>query len=452
MGSSAGGALTDISLTTDFDPAESFTEITEEGDLEMTAVVRDFKADGVLFEGNISSGSGMVTDVLGEDQTPQFNLDIWQSMYGEEVTSDDLYALFHDVPGINTATAKTLLMKQDPEHEGYWLIDSAVDQAGNSSDGLFLVDNELFGNEGRNHNYHFSLEFHTSFRYVDGAAFEFNGDDDLWIFINGQLVIDLGGVHSSQSASITLADYEEKLGISPGDVIAFDLFYMERHTTGSNMMIRTNFEFMSGSKGMPVTPAEDETSEAVRGTSEGSASEDLLNDREVSQCWVLTEIVHNVEEYEDDAPAFWEYDFEQLSGKGRYTIDYTWNHNNEYKHYTAIGECSDPPAVIRPESEFTMDFSTWAENLVGDPGVWGIMEMGYTEYNKNPDHYAFTKGFFPMNEGDPLNYNCSEGEFHWKLRSSFPYGEPGETIKMICQFHRGNKHPVSTEWTYAWKE
>ncbi len=205
--------------------------------------VRDFKQDGILFEGSISSNEGMVQETLGADKKPVYNLPIWQQMYGESVTQENLNAFFHDVPGINQTTQKKLTMQ--PDGEGYWVIDSSRDAEGNYLDGFFPIDGELFGNEEYEHNYHFTVEIHTRFKYVQGAEFEFEGDDDVWVFFNNRLIIDLGGVHSQQSASVSLDDIAGELGIKVGDIVSFDMFYMERHYSGSNLYIRTNFEFLN---------------------------------------------------------------------------------------------------------------------------------------------------------------------------------------------------------------
>jgi fibro-slime domain-containing protein len=87
------------------------------------------------------------------------------------------------------------------------------------------------------HNFSFTSELHYPFTYLANApvaAFDFAGDDDVYGFINGQLVIDLGGVHSAATTSVTLDAAEAaKLGLSDGGMYSIDLFQAERHTCGS---------------------------------------------------------------------------------------------------------------------------------------------------------------------------------------------------------------------------
>ncbi len=231
------------------------TASAEDRNVELTVTVRDFNADGVLFEGGMASGEGLVKNRLGADKKPVYDLALWQEFYGESVTQSQLDAFFNDVPGVNMKATKTLVLRPctDEEYTGYWEIDSSIGPNGEELDGYFPIDNELFGNkymwEGEEwddgHNFHFSVEIHTRFKYVQNGSFWFSGDDDVWVFFNGQLVIDLGGVHGEQEQEIALDDIAADLGIKVGDIVEFDMFYMERHTTGSNMRIRTNFDFLN---------------------------------------------------------------------------------------------------------------------------------------------------------------------------------------------------------------
>jgi len=87
------------------------------------------------------------------------------------------------------------------------------------------------------HNFSFTSELHYPFTYVASApvaTFDFTGDDDVYGFINGQLVIDLGGVHGASSASVTLSAAEATtLGLVDGGMYSIDMFQAERHTCAS---------------------------------------------------------------------------------------------------------------------------------------------------------------------------------------------------------------------------
>lgn len=122
-----------------------------------------------------------------------------------------------------------------------------------SDTSFFPLDGLLGGNQGNSHNYHFSMEMHAVFTYVAGQEFNFKGDDDVWVYINGQLVIDLGGVHSAKSASIDL----DTLGLTAGNTYTFDLFFNERHTSLSTFSADTSIVFR------PPPPEVPEVSTAV---------------------------------------------------------------------------------------------------------------------------------------------------------------------------------------------
>jgi fibro-slime domain-containing protein len=111
------------------------------------------------------------------------------------------------------------------------------------SNSFFPLDAAGWGNQGRAHNYHFTTEVHTEFAYKGGETFRFTGDDDLFVFINRKLAIDLGGVHAALSDQIDLDARAQDLGIETGKVYPLDLFHAERHTTESNFRVDTNLQF-----------------------------------------------------------------------------------------------------------------------------------------------------------------------------------------------------------------
>jgi fibro-slime domain-containing protein len=109
------------------------------------------------------------------------------------------------------------------------------------NDTFLMLDNKGYGAEPLTsiplHNFGFTMEMHTVFKYKKGLTFNFRGDDDVWAFINNKLVMDLGGLHSSLSGFVNL---DTVSGLVDGQVYPFDLFYAERCSPFSVIRITSN--------------------------------------------------------------------------------------------------------------------------------------------------------------------------------------------------------------------
>ncbi len=196
---------------------------------KIPVVIRDFHASHPDFENEVGSERGIVETVLGSDGRPVY-------AHGDDSTGtthgqDNFNQWYKNTSGINTSINMQLDMNEITP--GFWQY---------SNNQFFPIDDQGFGNEGNSHNYHFTLETHLKFFYVEGGSFSFRGDDDLWIFINGKLAIDLGGVHSVEEKVVNLDELAEELGIEPNQTYSFDLFFAERHLVQSNFKFETTFE------------------------------------------------------------------------------------------------------------------------------------------------------------------------------------------------------------------
>ena len=191
--------------------------------IDLEGTIRDFREAHPDFEKAAGDDRGLVQGKLGADGEPAY------AHTGSTLTVSSPASFaqwYHDVPGVNLSSPLALTLNRTSQTP---LVYSFADGD------FFPIDGRLFGNEGHNHNFHFTLELHTEVEYRGGETLFFQGDDDLLVYVDGQLQIDLGGTHRAEAAQIAL----DQLGLTLGTVYPLDVFFAERHTTESSLRIET---------------------------------------------------------------------------------------------------------------------------------------------------------------------------------------------------------------------
>lgn len=182
------------------------------------------------------------------------------------------------------ATNKNLQLKYDATDE-YFLqsnneeVKGSTTKEATANGNYFPLNSSKQSGNASQLNYGFGQKFDLKFRLTsDGKVldsankevpieFNFSGDDDVWVFIDGQLVLDIGGDHgvvtgridfANKKATVSSAKNSSSGGISNGEVEkgfpeklntedyftkehTLTMFYMERGLWESNMQITFNF-------------------------------------------------------------------------------------------------------------------------------------------------------------------------------------------------------------------
>lgn len=195
--------------------------------ISLDATVRDFRAVHPDFQDGISGlVTGLVSSSLNGSGNPDF---IGAAGAGAISSAASFDQWYNDVAGVNTPYTISLTLNETFVGSGIYRIQD------NSFFPLDGITNPADW-DGNGNNFHFTLELETAFTYQAGQTFNFTGDDDLWVYVNDTLCLDLGGVHGAVSGQCDV----DSLGLTAGQDYSLKLFFAERHTTESNFTIETS--------------------------------------------------------------------------------------------------------------------------------------------------------------------------------------------------------------------
>lgn len=179
---------------------------------------------------------GLVEATLGSDGKPVYT-GICEAgnitgpcPYGAQTTSKaDFDQWYRSVPAVNKTKVTKLSLDRQPDGTYYFPTAAFFPWDGG---GWVAAGKEAAYSE---HNFAFTSELRYWFEFKGDEKLIFSGDDDVWVFINKKLALDLGGLHSKKSGSVTLdASKAVALGLVAGNIYEIVLFHAERHTHQSN--------------------------------------------------------------------------------------------------------------------------------------------------------------------------------------------------------------------------
>ena len=139
---------------------------------------------------------------------------------------------YTDVPGVNLSAVHSIELVKSADGIFEYLDDS-----------FHPVDNLLFGNEDEEHNHYFTYMIEAQFIHhaCQNSFFEFQGADDAWLFLDGKLGMDLGGVIPGTKQYVEI---DRIPGLQDGQTYSLMFFYAQRQPNIASFNVRTNLDLI----------------------------------------------------------------------------------------------------------------------------------------------------------------------------------------------------------------